>query len=158
MTEKHLLTLHGQMRVLWTKKSTTPWTILDPAIGWKKNPFLGSINLKTTIFEHFCQKHSILVIFSAFTPFVRQKGPLFYCERVHSKVHGLPPPLHSKALFCKWPLMLEKIWPPLRIFKTEPHPCKNQLPTCGFDVMFSFFWVSSLCGTMKHIKKLYSIG
>ena len=99
------------------RKSSFPWTILGPIIGWRKrtfrvfsgnaekNSFWLKINLKNTIFEHFCQKNSILVVYSVFATFVHQKkGHSFTAKWLRSKDHDPP----SKVLFSKWPPMLEK--------------------------------------------------
>ena len=79
----------------WTKKIEHPhgpfWT--QPQ-GKEKGPqgffqlkakkihFQYKINLKNTIFEHFRQKHSSLIVYSVFAAFVHQEGSLFYSEKV----------------------------------------------------------------------------
>ena len=86
--------------------------------------FLLKIYLKNTIFEHFCQKHSILVVYSFFVTSVHQKGSLLYCEMVTCQ-SSWPP---SEALFSKWLPMLEKIWPLSEFSKqTSTHAkiCRN---------------------------------
>ena len=54
--------------------SPVQYGIEKPVVFTEKDMFSRQINLKNTIFEHFWQKHSILAVYSVFTPFLHQKG------------------------------------------------------------------------------------
>ena len=79
----------------WTKKiDKPPWTILDPAISWrkktlrffwrrlKKSPFSAKINFKNMIFEHFLPETLNFSCFFSVYPICVPTRATFYCEMV----------------------------------------------------------------------------
>ena len=130
----------GGSTTSWIKKiDHPPWTILNLAIGWRKdhegffqpkaekNPFWGTIDLKTTVFDHFMPE---IVNFSCFLSFypirVPKRDTFFTVKQLRSKVHD--PFIRRCHLVSNSP-KLEKIRPhPIRIYKLPPTPpCKNQI-------------------------------
>ena len=111
------------------KKSTRP-----------KNLFLGETQFEKTPHWSISPKNS-----DAFTVKTLQqhwKRPNIW--KLYSfTVKAHDPPL--KLLFCKWPPPCwRKVHPLIRIFKTDPNPCENQLPTYGkSNIMHGRNWLKT---------------
>ena len=121
----------GGVGGLTPKNWPPPWTILDPAIEWGKGPFIyfrKEVIKKASYLSIFWQKHSILVFFSVFTPFVHQKGSLFYCEMV--MLQSSWPPLRRCYLVSD-PPVLKKFDPSSEFTKLTPTLAKISCPHAG---------------------------
>ena len=92
---------------------------LFSAFGRKKSNFWDNW-FKNTIFEHLLPEIINFSCFLSFYPICVPKRATFLLWTSQFMM------AHSKVLFSKWPPMLEKIWPfHSRIYKTDPHTCKN---------------------------------
>ena len=111
----------------------------------RKTSILGKIDLKNTRFGRFLSEIVNISCFLSFYLICAPKRATFLLWNGYTLKFMTP---HSKALFSKWPPMLEKIWPPIKIL--TPTLVKISCPRMDGKL---YKIIAFLNGSFQHIIK-----